>query len=239
MSCASATDRASPDEPNVIVSILNQPSFPEDQPGELKPHGGRRGSPTLPRLLRSPAWRPVTLEWEVGCPAETGLADNSPPCSAGVRGGRVAARPRIHGWELLMIRKAARYVLAVVVMAVGLTLVSATPALAVGACNSSNATVGPCIDYGGGSTVRADFYLKRGPDGAIYSYRLAIVVNGREHVKVDTKTRLTGQGRYCCWTQHVDGLPDRRQTAFTRVWIYNSGGALHLRQDSPSITFTA
>jgi hypothetical protein len=138
-----------------------------------------------------------------------------------------------------VVQRLLRYLLAATLVTGGVTVVAATPALAVGGCNTTNVTLNPCFDYGGGSYARADFYLKRTPDSSVYYYKLAMVINGTTHWKVGSLTRFTTTGRYCCWYHHVDGYPNRGQEGFTRVWVYRSNGGLHFVQDSPIIRFTA
>jgi hypothetical protein len=135
-----------------------------------------------------------------------------------------------------VLKKLLRYVLAITIATTGVTVVTAAPALAWGGCNTSNTTVGPCIDYGNsGSQARADFYLNRGPDWSIYYYKLAVIDDGVLYWKVGSYTRLTGTGRYCCWYHNVADLPATYDCVKTRVYIYRADYALHMYADSPTI----
>lgn len=139
----------------------------------------------------------------------------------------------------MIVQRLVRFLFAAMLVVGGFTFATATPAMAVGGCSTNNVTLNACFDYGGGSNARADFYLERTPDSSVYYYRLAMVVNGTTYMKVNSLTRFTTTGRYCCWTHHVDGYPNRAQQGFTRVWVYKSNGGLHFTQDSPTIRFTA
>jgi hypothetical protein len=137
-----------------------------------------------------------------------------------------------------VIQKIARYGLAIAAATAGVAVATATPALAAGGCNTTNPTVGPCIDYPGGSNARADFYLNRAPDSSIAFYEVSMVVNGNE-IPLSGRQKLTTTGRYCCWYQGVAGTSPKAKEAFTRVKIFRQDGVRHLTQDSPTIRFVA
>jgi hypothetical protein len=138
-----------------------------------------------------------------------------------------------------MIQRIVRYLLAAMLVTAGLVGVTAAPALAVGGCNTTNSVVRPCIDYGGGTNARADFYLRIRSDNTYYKYRVSINTNGTWRNVDPDASRFGPVGRHCCWYASVDGLPDRAQSAFTRVYVFNINDILVLTADSPTIRFVA
>jgi hypothetical protein len=130
--------------------------------------------------------------------------------------------------------KAFRAVVLSVTLTLGTVVAIESPALAVGACNHDFAPLGPCIDYQGGTDVRADFYLNVNPSSTYHAYRVGIVSNGNVQWKTG-KVNFTVKGRYCCWTRGVNSEPDSWHTVLTRVEIYNAGGSRINSVDSPSI----
>ncbi|WJK42896.1 hypothetical protein O7608_11185 [Solwaraspora sp. WMMA2056] len=118
----------------------------------------------------------------------------------------------------------------------GTTVITASPALAVGGCDQANPTVGACIDHGSyGSNARADFYFNRTPDSSYYYYSVWIQVNGTWHQKVN-QARLTSSGRWCCWYQPVASQPASYKTIRSRVTIYTSNRTAHTTSTSPAFT---
>ena len=132
------------------------------------------------------------------------------------------------------MKKFLNYLTAATVAVAGLSVATASPALAaVGGCSpSSNPTVVVCVNHGAdGAKTRGDFYLNRTPDWSTYRYSEHFVVNGREEAS-SRGGSLTVTGRYCCtYTTRVRGT-----RIANRVKIYTQSGVVHVQMDSPTIT---
>ncbi|MDG4764205.1 hypothetical protein O7632_08820 [Solwaraspora sp. WMMD406] len=138
-----------------------------------------------------------------------------------------------------MIKKLGRYLAVIALVVGGTTVVTASPALAVGGCDQTNQAVGACIDHGSyGSNARADFYFNWTPNNYYYYYSVWIQVNGTWHQKVN-QARLTRSGNWCCWYQAVASLPASYKTIRSRVTIYTASGALQTTSTSPAFTIYA
>ncbi|MER6160379.1 hypothetical protein ABT147_33325 [Streptomyces sp. NPDC001868] len=126
------------------------------------------------------------------------------------------------------------------VLATGM-VVGGQPAQAAsgGGCTplSVSPTLGSCISYAS-NYISSDFYFNVAPDFARCKYRHQIYLNGNVTYDSGIKT-LTGQGRYGPVRKKVDALPNRSQSAYTRVTVYKCDNTYHYAVNSPTVYYVA
>ncbi|MEU3454500.1 hypothetical protein ABZ671_12965 [Micromonospora sp. NPDC006766] len=137
-----------------------------------------------------------------------------------------------------MKKKLGGYIAATALAAGGTLVATASPALAAGACDQTNSTVGACFDYASGTYARADFYMNRTVDSSYAHFRVWMKVNGGAWQLVKDNGN-TVAGRNCCWNLAVAGNPQRWQTGQTKVTLYTSAWVEHTTSISPIVSFFA
>jgi hypothetical protein len=135
-----------------------------------------------------------------------------------------------------MPRKVVRTLSVAVPMVVASLMATASPAQAAtgGGCTDHPGSA-PCISYSN-QYVHSDFYQNRRPDASMRKAALMIYVNGK-HVKTKWYDPLTRTGRHGPIDFGVATMPPSRGSAYTKVRVYTSSGALHYEVNSPTVYY--
>ncbi len=127
-------------------------------------------------------------------------------------------------------------VAALMVAAVAVAPSPAQAEVTVNGCKNTG-WIRACISLDG-TYLRGDFYLIGGPDSTVCKASLTLFRNGA-YTGVAQGYDLTYRGVYGPVWFNADLLPDKSQTAFTRVYVYTCDWTLHYVADSNPISFIA